>query len=223
LAIQEPPWALLGSGVTVGPGIVATAAHVLRVGTPLLAIRVVRDVEWGSNKDYAALISGGEGASDIALLTVAEMTAPSANLASKDDIVMGSEVFFVGHPGIIRAPTLGTGVVSTVELPWIVDGQSRLVYGLAASVNKGNSGGGVFLRSSGKLVGLVNAKAGSLGDSLTALRDARFTGGIAIKGVNPIAALQQTLREMDANLQLGIGAFTGVQHLTPLLGAAKKP
>ena len=217
----EGQWKKAGAAVKIGPGLAATAAHVLVNEKPILALRVVPDVGGPSVTEYGAMIASQDEMHDIAILTVTGLPGSSATLGVGADLRLGAEVFFIGHPSPMVGPAVGTGIVSALEARWVVDGWERSFFGLDASINHGNSGGGVFLRSNGRLIGIVNAKAGSLSQKLTAFRDAKPQARIVVSGLDPVDTLQQTLREMQDNLHLGLGAFAGVQHLRALLDRTK--
>ena len=218
-----PQWSRLGSGVTVATGRLVTAGHVLKTPQVLLALAVRPDSVWQEDKLYPALVVADDDATDLAVLAVPGFPSRPADLGAKEDIKIGAEIFYIGHPSFMLGPFLGTGVVASDEMSWTVDGKQRSLYGLNATINPGNSGGGVFLRDSGRLIGIVNAKAGSLSRGLQALRDQKFDGRIVVSGVDPVAALQQTLREMEANLQLGVGAFSGIDRVNAILAGIKRP
>lgn len=214
-------WLKAGSGVKVQPRLVATAGHVLLADVPTLAVAVVPDIGNSPPTPYKAMVASLDEAHDLAVLSVPDLPGPSISLGRGTDLRPGTEVFFLGHPFAMTGPVVGVGILSSLESRWSIDGKERLFYGLDASINQGNSGGAVFLREDGHLIGIVNAKAGSLSQRLTAFRDAKLDGGIRVSGLDPVAALQQTLREMQANLHLGLGAFAGVQHLRTLLDRTK--
>lgn len=72
------------------------------------------------------------------------------------------------------------------------------------SVNNGNSGG-PLLNLNGEIVGVVNAKLGRLSDYLQSIEQQRPQACIQIAGVDPMQVIQQMIREMQQNLNLGIG------------------
>lgn len=92
--------------------------------------------------------------SDLALLEVSDLDAPTARL--KDTVQLGDEVWVVAFPWG-RRMTLSSGVVSQV----VADGGGGDYEGAArmvdVSVSYGASGGGVFDAQTGALVGLIES------------------------------------------------------------------
>ena len=84
-----------------------------------------------------------------------------------------------------------------------------------ASVNHGNSGGPLF-NSVGELVGVVNAKHGSLSNFLQQVQNATPGASVSIVGINPIQVIQQLIGEMQRNLNLGIGYAIPTDHIGSL-------
>lgn len=207
-----------GSGVVVASRTVATCAHVLEEPSGLppgarLGWAVVEDGRWSDGHQLMryAKIEWIDRDRDIALLTIPDLAAPAA-LVATSDVQIGDDVFFIGHPGVqpnknrAPPPAVGSGIVAAVDRAPLRDGgpEVRLLR-LDGSVNLGNSGGGLFSRETGALIGIVTAKAGRLSNELRVVRDTKPTAAISIGGLDPVAALRQTLFEMEANLQLGIG------------------
>ena len=86
---------------------------------------------------------------DLALLEVETTDIPVAAL--KPAAQLGDEVWVVAFPRGRRA-TLVSGVVSQLAQDGVVEGAAAMV---DAPVSYGASGGGVFDRSTGQLVGIV--------------------------------------------------------------------
>ena len=140
------------SAVVIAPGLALTAEHcaaaapaALRAGGPT-----------------ATVIGRGDDRVDIALLAfpAAEAACPCVRLAAREADV-DETVYVVGYPfGIAQVLTVGAsqGVHDNERLPY----GRRLV--TTASVNPGNSGGGVFVLRDGEfqLVGILVGAAGSL-------------------------------------------------------------
>jgi hypothetical protein len=103
--------------------------------------------------------------------------------------------------------------VASDELSSADDRYSRKLRLLDGSVNKGNSGGGVFRRSDGALVGLIQIKAGAIGKEVRALMKAQPRAGVFLDGIDSFKALQATIREMDGQLNLGVSGFVSTSRV----------
>lgn len=128
-----------GSGVVVGPGLVATNAHVVQGVHHLI---VVRDrISWPVTQvriDFAR---------DLCLLTVPGLPLPTVAF-SPDPTTVGQEVQAVGFPGG-RGPLASQGRLLGV---WHY-GDANLLQS-DAPTHPGSSGGGLFDRE-GRLIGLT--------------------------------------------------------------------
>ena len=109
---------------------------------------------------------------------------------------IGNEVFTVGFPYKFKSEkTLTVGNVAAFE-----DGLIKI----NTSVNNGNSGG-PLLNMNGEIIGVVNSKLGRLSVFLESIEKQNPQAFMKIGGVDPIQVIQQMIREMQQNLNLGIG------------------
>lgn len=133
---------------------------------------------------------------DIAILDIGKSFGPSATLVSSSTVEIGNEIFTIGFPYSINSEkTLTTGNVAAFENGGIK---------IDTSVNNGNSGGPLF-NTKGEVIGIVNAKLGSLSNFLDNIEKAKPQAFMQIAGIDPVETIQQMLREMKQNLNLGIG------------------
>lgn len=133
---------------------------------------------------------------DIAILDMGNVVGTAATVKSSSILEIGNEVFTVGFPYIFPGEkTLTSGHIAAFE--------DRLIK-IDTSVNNGNSGGALF-NTNGEVIGIVNAKLGSLSDFLKNVEQVQPKAYVSIGGIDPIEIIQQMLREMSQNLNLGIG------------------
>lgn len=133
---------------------------------------------------------------DIAILDIGKSIGPSATLVSSSTVEIGNEIFTIGFPYLINSEkTLTTGNVAAFENGGIK---------IDVSVNNGNSGGPLF-NTRGEVIGIVNAKLGSLSKFLDDIEKAKPQAFMQVAGIDPVKTIQQMLREMKKNLNLGIG------------------
>ena len=117
-------------------------------------------------------------------------------MKSSKSVEIGNEVFTVGFPySFPSEKTLTSGNVAAFEDGWIK---------IDTSVNNGNSGGPLF-NINGEIVGIVNAKLGTLSKFLESVEKAKPQIHMSIGNIDPVEIIQQMLREMKQNLNLGIG------------------
>ena len=206
---------LAGSGVAIASDRVVTCAHVLNAkGKRLVQIQVLRDVDWREERGawrviaHAATLEWRDQEKDLAVLEVPGLNAIAARV-SDQPLAPGDDAFWLGHP-FGGGPSVSAGIVSDVT----VFGGGGSGYRLDGTVNAGNSGGGVFSRENGRLVGIINAREGALSEELRRFRDAPGSSGPA-GGTEETLVVRQTLRELGNDLQLGIGYAIGIAELPP--------
>ena len=82
---------------------------------------------------------------------------------------------------------------------------------IASNINHGNSGGPLF-NANGVQIGVVNAKHGNLSNLLDKFSRLPVPN-LTINGVNTWVILQQLIREMKSNLNLGLGYAIPINHI----------
>ncbi len=140
-----------GSGSIIDQdGNILTNYHVIE-GAQKLA------VSFGSQKNYAAKVIGGDPDTDLAVIKLIEMPKEPLTivpLGDSDKLEVGQKVLAIGNPfGLDR--TLTTGVISGLQRP-IRARNGRPIEGAIqtdASINPGNSGG-PLLDSHGRMIGI---------------------------------------------------------------------
>ena len=114
-------------------------------------------VSMGGQKDYPAVLVGGDPDTDLAVIRLTQKPPGPLTvipLGDSDRLVVGQKVLAIGNPfGLDR--TLTTGVISGLQRP-IRARNNRLIEGAIqtdASINPGNSGG-PLLDSRGRMIGI---------------------------------------------------------------------
>jgi tetratricopeptide (TPR) repeat protein len=133
----------LGSGFFVRTDVIATNYHVIK----------------GASRLYAKLV-GQQGVyrikevltidkdRDLALLKVAEVTAPVLSLGYNREVAIGDEVFVVGNPEGLEG-TFSQGVISGIRSV-----AGKLYLQITAPISPGSSGGPV-MNTSGEVIGVA--------------------------------------------------------------------
>ena len=140
-----------GSGVILTEdGYIATCAHVVD-GAKSITVTLNDDVS------YPAEIVGTDARNDVAIIHIDATGLTPATLGDSDMLTVGEDVIAIGNPlGELRG-TATSGIVSAVKRSVVVEGSAMELVQTDAAISPGNSGGGLF-NSSGKLIGIVNAK-----------------------------------------------------------------
>lgn len=142
-----------GSGVVIGHNRVLTAAHVVKG-----ADKVTVTFADGSKREATVLWSGAptkeHPGHDLAMLQVdTGANAPARMSCARQE--QGTPIVVYGNPLHFRAIATWGRIASYTEQQ--IDGLAEVAV-IDATVNPGNSGGGVF-NEAGELVGIVNAVA----------------------------------------------------------------
>lgn len=142
----------VGSGVIISSsGDILTNYHVVKAAT-------VINVTLSNGTKYVVDSFKGDALSDIAILNIGVDTSEvMATLSNTLSVHMADEVLLMGYPLNSSDTTVSEGIVSGIDKAVNVDGITMSLLQTTASVNPGNSGGGLF-NLYGVLVGIVNAK-----------------------------------------------------------------
>ncbi len=141
-----------GSGVVLTEdGYIATCAHVVENATSI-------KVTLNDDTQYEATIVGTDKRNDIAIIKIDAQSLTPAQIGDSDMLTVGEDVIAIGNPlGELRG-TATSGIISALRRPVTVEGVEMELVQTDAAISPGNSGGGLF-SSSGRLIGIVNAKA----------------------------------------------------------------
>ena len=184
-----------GTGTIIGDGnIVITCAHCI-VDNMKIVARFS-----GRNNGFVGKVKMINRDIDIAIIEFPQKIGPAVRIKDSNTVKIGNEAFVVGFPNNIDKITALSANIAGFEN----EGNIKLIR-IDCSVNHGNSGGPLF-NAEGELVGVINAKHGSLSNFLKQVQNAK-SGGVmvSIGGIDPIKTIQQLIKEMQNNLNLGIG------------------
>lgn len=141
-----------GSGVILtSDGYIATCAHVIEDATKIT-------VTLNDDTTYAATLVGADTRNDIAIIKIEATGLVAAEIGNSDMLTVGEDVIAIGNPlGELRG-TATSGIISAIRRTVVVENTEMELVQTDAAISPGNSGGGLF-NASGKLIGIVNAKA----------------------------------------------------------------
>ncbi|MEA5050739.1 MAG: trypsin-like peptidase domain-containing protein [Oscillospiraceae bacterium] len=212
-----------GSGVIISAdGYIVTNNHVIsganniKVSTP-------------DGTQYTATLVGTDSQSDIAVIKIDASGLTPATIGDSDALKVGDSIIAIGNPLGSLGGTVTEGIISALDREITVEDQDMKLLQISASVNPGNSGGGLF-NMYGELVGIVNAKSSGedveglgfaipINDAITVateIIDNGYVTGRPVLGINVI--------DVDANSAAQYGlSRTGVyiQSVNEGSGAAK--
>lgn len=183
-----------GSGVLIGDGSKAlTCSHCIIQNT------ITAGLLSGQNNGQLASVIFNDSILDIAILQFPISMGPGVPLGDSSTVKIGQEAFVVGFPSHSVNITALYAHIAGFE----THNNNQLIK-IDSSVNHGNSGGPMF-NSTGQLIGIVNLKLGNLSNFLTQVEQANPQVLMTLGGINPIQVIQQLIKEMKQNLNLGVG------------------
>ncbi|EDS72688.1 trypsin [Anaerofustis stercorihominis DSM 17244] len=141
-----------GSGVIVTTdGYIVTNNHVVD-GADKITVKTADE------KSYTAKLVGVDSETDIAVIKIEAKGLKSASFGKSSTLEVGDEIVAIGNPLGELSGTVTNGIVSALSREVTIENETMNLIQTNASINAGNSGGGLFDKN-GLLVGVVNAKA----------------------------------------------------------------
>jgi S1-C subfamily serine protease len=205
-----------GTGMVITKnGLVVTNNHVIAAAVNGGTITVTRT---GSTKALPATLIGTNPIDDVALIRINNTSGLTpVTFGNSNDLVVGDAVVAIGNALGLAAgtPTVTSGIVSALGRTVTAGSTSSSetldnMIQTDAAINPGNSGG-PLLDSSGDVIGMNTAVAGTLPDGTSAQNI-----GFAI----PDATIEALLKQLEAGESVvNHGAFIGVEitSMTPSL------
>ena len=111
---------------------------------------------------HKATLVGSDSQTDLAVIKIDAKGLVPAVYAAENSLKVGQTVVAIGNPLGTLSNTVTSGVVSALARQITISGTTMTLLQHNASVNPGNSGGGLF-NVNGELVGIVNAKSSGEG------------------------------------------------------------
>lgn len=191
----------LGSGFSVGDGVIATNMHVIE-GASAAHAKVI-----GRRETYTVggLIST-DAVADLALLKINGLNAPPLQLGDSKQVVVGDQVFAVGNPEGLEG-TFSDGIVSGIRKV----GTDTLLQ-ITAPISPGSSGGPV-IDSTGKVLGIAVAtfrEGQNLNFAVPVSYLKALIGRDAGAVIRPLAAIAAQSSSQSVVAQMGSAATESV-------------
>ncbi len=153
----------LGTGVIFSSdGYIVTNAHVISGGA-LLSVILADD------SSHLALLVGYDAGTDLAVLKIEGEDFPAADFGDSAALRVGDAAYAIGNPlGDRLRGTMTSGIISAIDRPMDIEGQSVDLIQTNAALNPGNSGG-ALVNDRGQVVGITNMKMMSTFDTIEGL------------------------------------------------------
>lgn len=141
-----------GSGVIIkNDGYIITNNHVIEGATKIT-------VTLSNKKEYNATLIGSDAKNDIAVIKIKAEKLPAVTYGNSKDLEVGDMSVVIGNPLGKLGGTVTAGIISCLDREVTIDNSTMKLLQTDASVNPGNSGGGMFDQY-GHLVGIIVAKS----------------------------------------------------------------
>ena len=153
-----------GSGVIIdSDGYIITCHHVIANARSIT-------VTTKNGARYNAEVVGSDELTDIAVLKIKGSNFTTVTYGDSSALSIGDLAVVMGNPLGQLGGSISTGIISALDRSVVVEGKAMTLIQTDASINPGNSGGALF-DGSGRLVGIVVARAG---DSSTTVEGIGF-------------------------------------------------
>ena len=140
-----------GSGFSFKSGYILTASHLIENANPDSILII-----WKGAPYSDTILNYATNPKLDFVIFKTNLSIPSVNITEDDSpLPIGAKVGFIGFPLQEKYPILNSGIISSTRLT----DEGKPEYIVNAFVNKGNSGGPLFLSDSGKVIGIVTSRA----------------------------------------------------------------
>ena len=190
-----------GSGVIIrSDGYIITNNHVIEDATSI-------KVTTYDGTEYAATLVGTDSKSDIAVIKVDASNLTAATIGDSSKIAVGDTAVVIGNPLGTLGGTVTDGIISATSRELVLNNESMELIQTNATINSGNSGGGMF-DGNGNLIGIVNAKDSGTTSSGTVIEGI----GFAIPVNKAIDVAQQLIKNGKVTDRATLGVY--LQEIT---------
>ena len=140
-----------GSGVIISSdGYIITNNHVVEGATKMT-------VTLYDGKEYEATLVGTDEKTDIAVIKIEANGLTPAVIGDSSTLKTGDTAVVIGNPLGTLGGSVTSGIISATSREITIENESMELIQTNATINSGNSGGGMF-DGNGNLIGIVNAK-----------------------------------------------------------------
>ena len=194
-----------GSGVIISKdGYIVTNNHVID-GAQKITVKT------SDGTEYDAKLVGTDAKSDIAVLKVDANDLTPATLGDSSKISVGDTAIAIGNPLGTLGGTVTDGIISATSRELVVNNESMKLIQTNATINSGNSGGGLF-DGNGNLIGIVQSKDSGTSSSGTTIEGI----GFAIPVNDAMEVAEQLIKNGKVTDRATLGVY--LQTLTTQQG-----
>ena len=184
-----------GSGVIISSdGYIITNNHVIEDATSI-------KVTTYDGTEYTATLVGTDTKTDIAVLKINATGLTAATIGDSSKIAVGDTAVVIGNPLGTLGGTVTDGIISATSRELVLNNESMELIQTNATINSGNSGGGMF-DGNGNLIGIVNAKDSGTTSSGTVIEGIGFA--IPVNKAMDIAQQLMTSGKVTDRATLGV-------------------
>jgi len=141
-----------GSGIIIkSNGYILTNNHVIEDANSIY-------VTLSNDKKYKATVVGADSQSDLAVLKISATGLTPVTMGKSSQLNVGDLAVIIGNPLGELGGTVSAGIISALDREVTIDDMPMTLIQTDASVNPGDSGGGMF-NQYGQLVGIIVAKS----------------------------------------------------------------
>ncbi len=141
-----------GSGIIIkSNGYILTNNHVIEDANSIY-------VTLSNDKKYKATVVGADSQSDLAVLKISATGLTPVTMGKSSQLNVGDLAVIIGNPLGELGGTVSAGIISALDREVTIDDTPMTLIQTDASVNPGDSGGGMF-NQYGQLVGIIVAKS----------------------------------------------------------------
>jgi len=209
-----------GFVVKAEEGIVATAHHIVK-DCPSQGLIEIHPLLGAIGAEKATVLAMDADA-DVALLKTESLNLPSITLGQYSDGIDGNNVAFTGFPLNLNFHITHRGIISS-KTRIRYDKALKPVDGFTvnAFVNRGNSGGPLFLIDSGRVIGVINARQAFDPQQAMILLPPNYKPIMKVGGVDPIGLSVETYNRAVALIgdigQVGIGLSSSIDYIRAIM------
>lgn len=218
----SPVWSK-GTGFVINAeeGLIGTAYHIFK-DCPPRGLIVIHSFFGDPNLQEASVINVNDDA-DVAILQTEPLELPSLPLGNYDDGLDGLEIAFIGFPLKLNFHLTHKGIISgKTRIRYREDTRPVDVFTINSFVNRGNSGGPLFLIEDDiKVIGVINARRALNVQPVMLRLPPNYKPFVTLGGIDPLGLTVETYNRAVGMLgdvgQVGIGFCTSIDYIRGLI------